>query len=1342
MKWLVLISLFSVVSSSHFRGGSLSWKPTSNPTQIKISHQIAWRRTYSGAFCDDSTISSGGTISISANLYCRTGCSTTSKISSLYGRCIAYSSSEDWSLGEGSFFYTLPTPGMKYTFRVEACCWQSLLNGGSSDSIRMTMTADLATRTDTGVINSSPVVTMTPIVRLLAGCQHSVKIPTIDDDGDIVRCRFPSSSNECGYLCGGLSGSTIDRDTCLFSYNATRGTGTYGVSVQIEDFARSTPSVVLSSVPLQFLIIVFSDSLGCNDAPTFVPPSPPASSCHVVTSTFTKTLVARTKSAAHTISKIFIMGPTGITKSSLTPYGTSGREWSITVTWTPSQSQGGYHLLCFNGEINNKLSSEMICIDLLKGTPPSINHVQGCLTPSGIVPAASNMTFSMCFDQKFLRPTTSKFLIIYHSNGTEVNRFDLTDPTVASFSTSIDRTVTVTWGSSSGPDLLNPGQYYIKVEAGGVAADPLACATSWAGITQPHSWNFTVVDQIPPTLSFTSNPTQGFDNQTFSLTWTTSEPLSVERCNLTTPTSTSVVLCSGSFSQKLQDGNYSIAIDIEDRSGNKAGPYVHQWVIIDRTPPSLTFTSNPSLTRSNATITWTTSEPVVSSNCTVKFPNGTLIHNETCNDQWEAVDLPRGSYQISITLVDRVDLVGGPFQHTWTNIDVTPPILTFRRKPLRSLSKANITWITNEEASGVCEVVGPSFYRSVVCDKAWSEDYLPEGDFTLNVTVYDESLNMAGPFQHKWYNRDVKPPELKFTSTPYCEKSYDNASISWTFNENAYSTCILKTSLSTTFVICDKSWSGTFLPEGNVTLEITARDNSRNAAPVYKYTWYNRDTTPPVLTFTRTGTLTINDATIMWSVNEPASANCTLTTPYNTLVFDCNSGSWSGSNLLGGKYSLSILLLDLGNNSAGPFVHEWRNVDTIKPVLKLTKSPKRTYSNATITWTVSEPVNTSFEVRGPSDFYRNTTQDGGWTGINLPPGSFTLTVIVTDTSGNVASPSIHIWINEDVTPPSLQWTGQLPTQTTGSVALSWTTDEAVTSVCSVDSPVNTVNVSCSNRWVGTDLRNGEHCLTVKMVDGSGNKAEAKYRWNNTVQELVYEVILTLSNVNITSIPDKSSPEYAKLEVESHTALENFYRSKVNDFKAIHIRNITLSAQPSRRKRSTGTGGGNLAVDHDVVMRGNNLTTSTASLSQSLSSLSTGGSSIALGGATATFSKVTLMTNNRVTNVTFSRQTSACDIAQLFVTCSLREHCDENTATCVSNVRPDNNDMILSIGLGVSGLVTLILVTIAIGLFYLRKKQELQKKCKKMEEEQKRCEKPLETVTFPPQIMYKPYKYWQ
>lgn len=90
------------------------------------------------------------------------------------------------------------------------------------------------------------------------------------------------------------------------------------------------------------------------------------------------------------------------------------------------------------------------------------------------------------------------------------------------------------------------------------------------------------------------------------------------------------------------------------------------WFIADVTPPSLTFVTNPSLTKSNASITWTVSEPVASSKCTVTFPNGTVV-NETCNDQWEAIDLPRGTYQISIVLVDTAGLIGGAFRHTWTN---------------------------------------------------------------------------------------------------------------------------------------------------------------------------------------------------------------------------------------------------------------------------------------------------------------------------------------------------------------------------------------------------------------------------------------------------------------------------------------------------------------------------------------------------------------------------------------------------------------------------------------------------------------------------------------------------
>lgn len=107
------------------------------------------------------------------------------------------------------------------------------------------------------------------------------------------------------------------------------------------------------------------------------------------------------------VTQIFLMGPTGITKTSLAPYGSSGREWSVTVTWSPTSNQAGYHLVCFNAEINSKyvlynvhrsqlqknmqnlglsssfvischfrLSSSMICIDLMKGSKSTFNVIK------------------------------------------------------------------------------------------------------------------------------------------------------------------------------------------------------------------------------------------------------------------------------------------------------------------------------------------------------------------------------------------------------------------------------------------------------------------------------------------------------------------------------------------------------------------------------------------------------------------------------------------------------------------------------------------------------------------------------------------------------------------------------------------------------------------------------------------------------------------------------------------------------------------------------------------------------------------------------------------------------
>lgn len=71
-----------------------------------------------------------------------------------------------------------------------------------------------------------------------------------------------------------------------------------------------------------------------------------------------------------------------------------------------------------------------------------------------------------------------------------------------------------------------------------------------------------------------------------------------------------------------------------------------------------------------------------------------------------------------------------------------------------------------------------------------------------------------------------------------------------------------------------------------------------------------------------------------------------------------------------------------------------------------------------------------------------------------------------------------------------------------------------------------------------------------------------------------------------------------------------------------------SSSPEIRTVSPGS---DVEFDYDVVLVGNDLSTSSASLSKSLSKLSSGESSITIGGSTATFANVILLSNKRTTN---------------------------------------------------------------------------------------------------------------
>lgn len=59
--------------------------------------------------------------------------------------------------------------------RYSSCCWIGLASGGGSWDVRVK--GNLTRRADNGLINTSPISTMPPIVRLQHGCNHTIQIP-------------------------------------------------------------------------------------------------------------------------------------------------------------------------------------------------------------------------------------------------------------------------------------------------------------------------------------------------------------------------------------------------------------------------------------------------------------------------------------------------------------------------------------------------------------------------------------------------------------------------------------------------------------------------------------------------------------------------------------------------------------------------------------------------------------------------------------------------------------------------------------------------------------------------------------------------------------------------------------------------------------------------------------------------------------------------------------------------------------------------------------------------------------------------------------------------------------
>ncbi|XP_052774126.1 uncharacterized protein LOC128212825 isoform X1 [Mya arenaria] len=681
--WCLLFTAVSEVEPSHFRGAIITWKPGENENEVIIDFRISWRMSDNRAFkCDDDVIANG-TIIGGGDIVCDGNCYGI--IGQLFYRCTDYSISEDWSSGRGRITETINPldifKPIRFVFTGNA--WISTLNNGGGDW-NLRVTAFLIARNDTNTINSSPTAEIAPIVRLQSGCNHTITVPVGDIDGDIVRCRWADTPEECGGVCNGLPNAELDNVTCSITYSTIYETGWYAVAIQVEDFATFSSVNALSSIPVQFLVFVYTanENETCGQYMVFINPTPPDDACigipkgHV----YSSAIAVKMAHSDRSISEIKTTSPLGMTKSRL--YQISPSEWAVNITYSPTNESGVSNVFCFNAKESSGLEGPKRCVTLLTGvTPPAI--VEGSQSPTSAV-NPDQRTWSLVLNStEFTRGTRQSFINLFSDNNTLMESIPASNRERV-FLDQNNRTLTFFTTTS----LMEKQTYYFTFDFG-IVKGVTHCGAESPAIDNHSFWRITIRDITPPRIILNS---PSVSNSTGYVLWNINEEVLSVICKLTRPNVSieTVFPCQSPWEEHMLDeGVYIFSMTATDLEGNSATEK-HAWTV-DTTPPVLTMQRTPP-TISNSTranFQWTCTYPCTVA-CNVMTDNQTYQVN--CNIQGVVWRLPSMDSNVTYILdISAMDTVGNEIrvQYSWIT-DFGKPNITFCDKERSSKRLADV----------------------------------------------------------------------------------------------------------------------------------------------------------------------------------------------------------------------------------------------------------------------------------------------------------------------------------------------------------------------------------------------------------------------------------------------------------------------------------------------------------------------------------------------------------------------------------------------------------------------------------------------------------------------------
>ncbi|CAF1125549.1 unnamed protein product [Adineta steineri] len=376
---IVLALLFGFADSSHFRGGSIAWKPvnvsavTNSTVDIIVEQSYSWLRSTYG--CNDTTIATQGLIGNPYYLQCSISpCDGYTNNLLTTVPCTDYSVSASISSGKKSSILTLNS-NSQLTLTMAGDAWLPLLTVATYWSI--TTMINLQQRIDNGRLNTPPVSTVLPVIRVPINIQSTIIIPVADDDNDYVRCRWAQNNHtinfsqnnvtvdECADVCNAVPNATLYGDnngtSCQLIFTGST-VGFYAAALQIEDFYNDENiTAPLSSTPVQFLISVYNGS--CQ--PSIIGAQPNGALINVAlnTSMSSVTIIAQIGCINTTVVDFLKISPPGMTTSAIVQNPTNSSLFSIQLNWIPATL--GSQVFCCAAIDNNLGQSDMYCVTFL-----------------------------------------------------------------------------------------------------------------------------------------------------------------------------------------------------------------------------------------------------------------------------------------------------------------------------------------------------------------------------------------------------------------------------------------------------------------------------------------------------------------------------------------------------------------------------------------------------------------------------------------------------------------------------------------------------------------------------------------------------------------------------------------------------------------------------------------------------------------------------------------------------------------------------------------------------------------------------------------------------------------